>query len=189
MGWSGWRSLAQPYQMTQQLRCLQQPTTPANSADIPGRWAVSDVLHILLTNLHCTSWVLLGHRGCAGDESTPVESCYENLRWQQLGPQHRLRVRDGTQILASGDSESRDRLWPVAGAHGVALEPGLKNAGVGGMNVSSMSAMDTGWYVPSGLLPDGGPNDDVRWRGIPGLARQMLTRRERFLFRPGRRSV
>ena len=125
LGWSGWRNLAQPYQITQQLRCLQQPTTPANSADIPGRWAVSDVLHILLTNLHCTSWILLGHHGCAGDGSTPVESRYENLSWQQLGRQHRLAsaaclrtpryllnyfgiVRGTGMTLNFGENERRD---------------------------------------------------------------------------------
>ena len=66
-------------------------------------------------------------------------------------------------------------------------KPGLENAGVGGTNVSSVSAIDTGWYVPSwSPMPCGGPNDDVRWRGM-GLARLMLTHCGRFLFRLRRR--
>ena len=54
-------------------------------------------------------------------------------------------------------------------------KPGFENAGVGGTNVSSVRAIETGWYAPRVSPPVGMPKELVRWRGM-GLARPTLRR-------------
>ena len=57
-------------------------------------------------------------------------------------------------------------------------KPGFENAGVGGTNVSSVSAIDTGWYAPSPPGPGielSSMYDDARARGM-GVARPGVRR-------------
>ena len=66
--------------------------------------------------------------GTAEEETEARDTYVERACTREEHKMRLLRVRDGTQILASGGS-AHDRFWPVAGAHGVALEAWLGECG------------------------------------------------------------